>query len=145
MEVMVAVAILGLVVTSVMYVFSNSLKGIGKAELYTEGVMVAREAMERILLRPTLEEGTYEGVVRDNFQWTVQVMPRETAVEAFNAEFTEGSGGAMPLDWLQEDTLVRLYEITVTVIWPDSGYPGRVQFSTLSTRVEIPDVLEVVS
>jgi prepilin-type N-terminal cleavage/methylation domain-containing protein len=144
LEVMVAVAILGLVVTGIMYVFSNALKGIGKTELYTEGVLVAREAMERTLIQPFLEEGISSGTFNDVFQWEVSILLRETAVESDTLDLAEAAGVTLPIDWMQEESPLRLYEVVVDVTWPDTGYPGHVSLRTLSARVELPDTLTVM-
>ena len=81
MEVMVAVAVMGISLVGLMHVFSSLLSGIGRAELYAEGTMVAREVLERSLIGRHLEEGVYTGEVHNMFQWELVVTPRETALD----------------------------------------------------------------
>ncbi|MBN1355555.1 type II secretion system protein [bacterium] len=141
LEVMVAIAILGLTLTGIMVVFSNSLQGIGKTELYTEGVLVAREAIERMMILPDMQEGFSSGVYNDMFRWEVQIIKRDTAVEAEKNELIDSIGPSLPLSWLEEESPLSLYEIIVDVTWPGTGYPGHVTLRTLQARVEIPELL----
>ena len=134
LEVMVAVAILALVLTGVMNVFTSSLKGIGKTELYTEGVMAARDTMESFLLNPDLTEGTYSGQLDDRFQYSVEVIRRETAVEEEVVQEADANGG-YSMGWLDEESPVALYEINTIVSWPDSAMPGSIKLTTMTLRI----------
>ena len=67
MEVMVAVAVMGITLIGLMHIFSSLLSGIGKTELYAEGTLVAREVLERSLIGKNLEEGIYTGEVKQMF------------------------------------------------------------------------------
>ena len=137
LEVMVAIAILALVVSGIMQVFTQSLKGIGRSELYTEGVLVAREIIEEALLDSTLQPGESSGVENDVFEWRMEVIPRDIASET-EVMAADQSLPSLPIEWLEESSPLHLYEIRVEVTWPSTGYPGRVKLSTLSARVE-PD------
>ncbi len=138
LEVMVAMAILALVLTGIMQIFSNSLIGIGKSELHTEGTLVARRILESYLLIPDIEEGVYTGIEGDYYQWTVGVRRRETAGDMQEAAVEEQQG-ALPIDWLDEESLVVLYEIAVEVSWNEASYPGRVKLVTMATRFDLKD------
>lgn len=138
LEVMIALAILTLVLTGIMQIFSNSLIGIGKSELHTEGTLVARQILENYLLLPDIEEGVYTGIEGDYYQWTVGVRRRDTTGDLQEAA-AEEQNGALPIDWLDEDSLVVLYEIAVDVSWNEASYPGRVKLVTMATRYDLPD------
>ena len=132
MEVMVAVAIMGMVLVALMHVFSSLLTGIGKTELYNEGTLVAREVLERSLIGQTLEEGVYSGEVHDMFQWELTVVRRETSLDLQEGIRAMESGSAdLAIDWLEEESPLEMYELTVSVSWPDTPYPGKISLSTL--------------
>lgn len=132
MEVMIALAIMGVALVGLLHVFSNLLSGIGKSELYAEGTLVAREVLERNLIEKTLEEGSYSGEVNEMFQWTLNVARRETALDLQEGQaILNEAGGELPINWLEEDSPLEMYELVVTVTWPETPYPGRVQLATL--------------
>ncbi|HPQ41392.1 MAG TPA: prepilin-type N-terminal cleavage/methylation domain-containing protein [bacterium] len=132
MEVMIALAIMGVSLVGLLHVFSNLLSGIGKSELYAEGTLVAREVLERNLIEKKLEEGIFSGEVNDMFQWTLVVTRRETALDLQEGQvLMEESGGGLPINWLEEESPLEMYELVVTVIWPETPYPGQVQLATL--------------
>ncbi len=142
MEVMVAVAVMGISLVGLMHVFSSLLSGIGRAELYAEGTMVAREVLERSLIGRHLEEGVYTGEVHNMFQWELVVTPRETALDLQEGLMAlESSPGLLQINWLEEDSLLRMYELDVTVRWPDTPYPGSVTLTTLRGIVS-PELLD---
>ena len=132
MEVMIALAIMGVSLVGLLHVFSNLLSGIGKSELYAEGTLVAREVLERNLIEKKLEEGIFSGEVNDMFQWTLVVTRRETALDLQEGQvLMEESGGGLPINWLEEESPLEMYELVVTVIWPETPYPGQVLLATL--------------
>mgnify|MGYP000456575472 CR=1 FL=1 len=73
-EVMVALAILGVGLTGIIELFSGGLRLARASMDYTEAVNYARVKMEEITLKPTVEEGTGEGESDDKvFRWQVAV------------------------------------------------------------------------
>lgn len=132
MEVMVALAILGISLVGIMHVFSSLLSGIGKSEFYAEGTLVAREVIERYLLEKEVEEGEFTGEVNEVFQWILTITRRETALDLQEGQvLMEEGAGQLPINWLEEDSPLEMYELVVTVTWPETAYPGRVQLRTL--------------
>jgi len=132
MEVMVAMAIMSICLVGLLHVFSSLLTGIGKSEFYAEGTLVAREVLERYLLEKTVEEGEFTGEVNDVFQWDLSITRRETALDLQEGQaLMDESSGQLPINWLEEDSPLEMYELIVTVTWPTTPYPGRVQLSTL--------------
>lgn len=132
LEIMVALAILALVISSVMSIFSSALTGISKSDLTSEGVLVARNVMESHLLLPELQEGDYSGEVGDLFRWHVDVVSRNVMTEESEPL---GSDDTLPIDWLQDDSPLEIFELHVTVEWPDASYPGTVSLTTIQTRI----------
>jgi prepilin-type N-terminal cleavage/methylation domain-containing protein len=139
MEVMVAVAVMGIALIGLMHIFSSLLSGIGKTELYAEGTLVAREVLERSMIGKTLEEGIYNGEVRQMFKWELIVTRRETALDLEEGMIAmqESEAAVLPINWLEEDSPLEMYELSVTVTWPDTPYPGRVNLTTLRAMVNL--------
>jgi general secretion pathway protein I len=73
-EVVVALAILGVGLTVIIELFSGGLR-LGRASMeYTRAVNYARMKMEETMLKPAIEEGTQEGEADDGtFRWQVGV------------------------------------------------------------------------
>jgi len=72
-EVLVAVAILGVGLTVIIELFSGGLR-LGRAsEEYTKAVNYARIKMEEIAVKPVVAEGVEEGSFDDTFRWQVEV------------------------------------------------------------------------
>lgn len=72
-EVLIAVAILGIGLTIIIELFSGALR-LGRAtEEYTKAVNYARMKMEEIAVKPVVEEGTEEGSFDDTYRWQVEV------------------------------------------------------------------------
>ncbi|HYA90120.1 MAG TPA: prepilin-type N-terminal cleavage/methylation domain-containing protein [Thermodesulfobacteriota bacterium] len=73
-EVVVALAILGVGLTVIIELFSGGLR-LGRASMeYTRAVNYARVKMEETMAKPTIEEGTQEGESDDKtFRWQMGV------------------------------------------------------------------------
>ena len=134
LEVMVAIAIMSLLLTGVMRIFSSSLTGIGKSQLHSEGVLIARQKIEESLINMSLQEGVETGVEDDLFRWKVEIIPQE--IEFADPETPDPVLGG-PGTWIQEDSPMIIYDVIVTVEWPEAAYPGWIQLQTLACRVEI--------
>jgi general secretion pathway protein I len=77
LEVMAAVAILGIGIVMVIQLFSGGL-GLAKAsDDHTRKVLVAKEKMAGALLPDELKEGVTRGVTEDGFSWSVEISPYE--------------------------------------------------------------------
>ena len=73
LEVLVAIAILGVGLTIIIELFSGGLR-LGRAsEEYTKAVNYARMKMEEIAIKTTMKEGSEEGEFDDTFRWQVVV------------------------------------------------------------------------
>ncbi len=139
LEVMVALAILALAVSSVMSIFSSALAGISKSDLHSDGMLIARNVLETHLLKPDLKEGEYSGSEKDLYEWSVLVAPR-----SFVSQEGESLSDGEPLsiDWIQEKSALKMYELVVRVSWPHAAYPGTVTLTTLQARIEPESLTE---
>jgi len=73
-EVVVALAIVGVGLTVIIELFSGGLRLARASVEYTNAVNYARVKMEEIALKPPVEEGTQEGESEDKtFRWQVGV------------------------------------------------------------------------
>jgi general secretion pathway protein I len=101
-EVVVALAILGIGLTVIMELFSGGLRLGRTSEEYTKAVNYARMKMEEITSQESIEEGTKEGEFDDAFRWQV---------------------GIKKLDLLSIDKSIdykppiELFEVKVDVLW----------------------------
>ena len=73
LEVVVAMTIVGLGVVTLLQIFSVGLRLGTRSTVSTEAVTYAREVMDDFLSRPTLEEGSEQGVVGGKGRWRVLV------------------------------------------------------------------------
>jgi general secretion pathway protein I len=85
-EVIVALAILGIGLTVIIELFSGGLRLARISEEYSKGVNYARSKMEEVMIQPALEEGTEEGEFDDTYRWAVGIekvnlLPQRTDIE----------------------------------------------------------------
>jgi prepilin-type N-terminal cleavage/methylation domain-containing protein len=112
LEVVVAMAIVGLGVVTLLEIFSSGLQLGARSRDRTEAVAYGRQVMDHFLARRTLAEGTEQGKIGES-RWQIQVQP-VTPVE----------GLALGNDW-------ELKEITVEISAPELGRESRVELRTL--------------
>jgi prepilin-type N-terminal cleavage/methylation domain-containing protein len=72
-EVVVAMAILGIGMTVILELFSGSLRLLRTSGEYTKAVNYARIKMEEITVKPTMNEGIEEGEFDGAYRWQVDV------------------------------------------------------------------------
>jgi general secretion pathway protein I len=72
-EVVVAMAILGIGITIILELFSGSLRLLRTSGEYTKAVNYARVKMEEITVKPTVNEGIEEGEFDGAYRWQVDV------------------------------------------------------------------------
>jgi general secretion pathway protein I len=72
-EVVVAMAILGIGMTVILELFSGSLRLLRTSGEYTKAVNYARVKMEEITVKPTVNEGIEEGEFDGAYRWQVDV------------------------------------------------------------------------
>jgi len=86
MEVVVAMAILGVALTVIIELFSGGLRLAKTSAEYTKAINYARMKMEEIAVKQTIEEGTQEGEFDHTFRWQVEtkkvdVLPIEKGID----------------------------------------------------------------
>jgi prepilin-type N-terminal cleavage/methylation domain-containing protein len=99
LEVMVALAILGVAVVAVFQLFSITLRLTRKADDYTKAIFYARSVLDEAYAVPDAEDGSESIDFRDGFE-----AKKVTTLESTS-----------------EDGKLKLYEIVVTVTWPPSN------------------------
>jgi len=101
-EVVVALAILGIVLTVIIELFAGGLRLARASKEYTQAVNYANAKLEEFASRETLEEGTTEGEFNETFHWRV----------------TMDKINLLPVDkpW-EVKPPVQLFKIRVDVLW----------------------------
>ena len=114
MEVVVALAILGVGLTVIIELFSGGLR-LGRASVeYTKAVNYGRTKLEEVALKDTMEEGSEEGEFDETYRW-------QMGVKKVDVLYLEEKTDYKPP--------AELYQIQVNIIWK-SGLKER------STRIE---------
>jgi general secretion pathway protein I len=113
LEVVVAVAIVGLGVVTLLEIFSSGLQLGARSRDRTEAVAYGRQVMDQFLARRTLAEGTEHGRTGDTNRWQLQVQP------------------IRPVDGLTLGNDWELKEIALEIFVPESGRERRVELRTL--------------
>ncbi|MEW6569621.1 MAG: type II secretion system protein [Nitrospirota bacterium] len=111
LEVLLAIAVLGIAVTVVLQLFSANLRTIGASGEYVTAAMRAEMKMREILDEDTLAEGAYTETTYDGYRM-------DMSVSEVLAERTE----SLP---------VRLLEIYLTVHWVQGGKERSLTLKTL--------------
>ncbi len=120
MEVVVALAILGIGLTVIIELFSGGLRLSRTSEEYTKAITYARLKMEEISTRQDIKEGTDEGEFNQTFHWQVDVKKVDLlpiAVEK-NAELK------LPVD---------LFKVKVEVLWKSGSKERSASLETYKT------------
>lgn len=99
LEVMIALAILGVAVVSVFQLYSIGLRTTKKAEDYTRALFYARSLLDRAYSLPEPESGSESFDLKENFKGVMEISLKSAS----------------------EDEKVKLYEMVVTITWPPSG------------------------
>lgn len=85
LEVVVAMAIVGLGVVTLLEVFSLALRLAARSADTTEAITYGRLVMDEILTRREIEEGSEEGSSGKKYRWRVQVTPAQEEPNALSA------------------------------------------------------------
>jgi general secretion pathway protein I len=75
LEVVVAMAIVGIGVVTLLEIFSSGLRLGSRSSAATQAMAYGRQAMDEILLRRKIEEGAQQGVLNDQTRWRLGVEP----------------------------------------------------------------------
>jgi general secretion pathway protein I len=125
METLVAMMLLAISLVVILQLFSGGLKSGKMADDYTRAVFHAREKMEEHLLIEDFEEGTFEGTFDDNYRWQVDIKFVQPEDEDED-----------------ENLLVDLVYLDVSVFWSVGGKEKKFQINTLKVTEKKPDELD---
>jgi general secretion pathway protein I len=113
LEVVVAMAIVGIGVVTLLEIFSTGLRLGSRSSAATEAVTYGRQAMDEILLRRKIEEGAQQGSLNERARWKLGIEPvRE------------------PSDTLSLSSAWELKEITLDLRVTDAGRDRPVELRT---------------
>jgi len=101
-EVIIALAILGIGLTVIIQLFSGGLRLAKISEEYTRAMNLGRMKMEEITYQPKLEEGTSEGEFDDTFHWQVQIKKKDLLPVEKDSDFKPP---------------VELFQVRVNILW----------------------------
>jgi len=116
-EVLVAVAILGIGLTMLLELFSGGLRSAKVSEEYTKAVCYGKGKMEEMLTSRDFSEGETEGSFDDQFSWKVEVKKSNPSLGQPNESETK-----LPID---------LFQIVVRVTWQSGRGERNIEMETL--------------
>jgi prepilin-type N-terminal cleavage/methylation domain-containing protein len=117
-EIVVALAILGVGLVVIIELFAGGLR-LGRAsEEYSKAVSLARMKLEEISLNPILQEGNETGEFDKDFRWQVAVTRMEILPVERPPEF---------------QPLVELYRVKVDVLWKSGSKERNAGIETYKT------------
>ena len=117
-EVLVALAIVGLVMTAIFAVFGNGSLGHETAGAVDEALSVADAKLDAAGVAGTLHPGQTEGVFADRFRWRLVVAPYEDK-DRYGAAVEP-----VAPRW-------RLFRVEVSVAWNDGRGARQISLATL--------------
>lgn len=119
LEVLVALAILGVSLAAIYQAFGTGLRNDRQARLYEEAVALAEARMAQVGTELPAAAGRWSGEESD-LRWTLLVQPAEDE----------------PLQ--VQPSLLRLMAVTVEVFWPQRGGEGRIALSSFRLAAQPP-------
>ena len=118
-EVVIALAILGIGLTVIIELFSGGLR-LGRASVeYTKAVNYGRMKMEEIVMKPDIREGLEEGEFDSTYRWQIGIKK----VNLLSAQ--EGRDLNPP---------VELFQVKVNVLWKSGSKERSTIFETYRTE-----------
>ena len=118
LEVIVALAIMGIGLVVVMELFSGALRSGRLSKDYTEAFIYARGKMDEVLIDP--EEGSDAGEFKNLFRWESEV----TRIETKDSALKQVQGKTEEQRW-------EIYKIKVKVFFPGLGGEKSIELVTL--------------
>jgi general secretion pathway protein I len=114
LEVVVAMAIVGIGVVTLLELFSVGLRLGARSSVQTEALAYGRQIMDEILARPKLEDGAEKGTYQERARWALQVQ----TVRDSSTALTLGAN-------------LELKEVALDVTVDDGARQRRVELKTL--------------
>ena len=125
LEILLAIAILGVAVTVIMQQFSAGLRIARTSKTYTTATIYAKQMLEEYLLAEEMEEGEASGTFDDGFTWNVSIAPYE--------DYMEGEGATEEQQELYEYLPLEMFRVESVVSWMEGGREKSVALATLKT------------
>lgn len=122
LEVLVAMAILGIGLCVVLELFSGGLRSAKVSEEYVRATWYGKGKMEEILSSKDLTEGVTEGTFDSEFSWTLEVKKANPSVGKVESAGEEAE--SLPVD---------LYEVVLKVSWPSGARQRTLELESLRT------------
>jgi general secretion pathway protein I len=126
-EVIVALAILGIGLTVIIELFSGGLRLGRTSEEYTKAVNYARVKMEEVLSKQKIEEGNEEGEFDQTFRWQVDVKRMDILPTEKNPDFKPP---------------VELFEVKVNVLWKSGSKGAKDRSASIETYKTVKPSLD---
>ena len=117
-EIVVALAILGIGLTVIIELFSGGLRLGRTSEEYTRATGYARMKMEEIISKRNIQEGTDEGDFDETFRWQVDVKKIDLLPEEKNPDLKP------PVD---------LFLVKVNILWKSGSKERSASLETYKT------------
>lgn len=144
LEVMVAMAILGISIVVLMELFAMGLKSAKASQDYTKIIMLAQEKMEGLSLQGALAEGMDKGEFEGTpYRWETEIKPyrpeeaREGEPTILSAALSDDKGQAAAFS-SKKELPFEIFEIKVRVLWGDEKRPKSFELKTIRTFVKAP-------
>lgn len=124
LEIVVAIAILGVALTVIVQQFSAGLRIGHTSRTYTTATAYAKQKLEEFQLVEEMEEGEEAGDFDDGYTWKVSILPYEVFMEEGGTEEDAESFELLPLE---------MYRLESVVSWMEGGNEKSVSLVTLKT------------
>ena len=128
LEVMVALAILGLGIVTVLELFSGSLRLGVKASRHTQAAIYAQNVMSRFFSQSELADGEENGELPGGYAWRARV--QEVPPDEEQSRFQRDRGNSTDV--------LHLKEIEVSVTWREESGEKSLVLHSLRTLTEQP-------
>jgi general secretion pathway protein I len=125
LEILLAIAILGVAVTVIMQQFSAGLRIARTSRTYTTATIHAKQILEEYSLAEEMEEGEASGTFDDGYSWNV-------SIEAYEDYMEEESATEEEQD-LYEHLPLEMFRIESVVSWMEGDRENSVALATLKT------------
>jgi general secretion pathway protein I len=119
LEVVVALAILGMALGTLLEIFSGGITGADLTSRYAQAATLAESRLAAVGSEIPLQEGETTGDLGDAYRWAISIKPFQEAPKA------EQPGNMHAL------MRVQLFEVVARVTWSDSGKQREIVLATL--------------
>lgn len=129
LEVMIALAILGLGIVTVLELLSGSLNIGVKASRHTQAAIYAQNIMDRLFARTALQDGDERGEFQDGYVWQARIQEIRP----------DDDRSRLQPNRPNQTDLFHLKEIEVQISWSENGGAQSFILRSLRTQAEQPD------